>query len=80
METIAENLILQFGSVGILVVVLIYYTNRLFKRMDEKEQFHREERREWKDEISKQNQYVVMHFDRTMSVLSEIRTILDRQK
>jgi len=91
METIAENVITQFGAVGLLVVILIYYTNKLFRKIEDRECAHALEREQfktelfkhsdlWREEIGKQNQYIVMHFDRTMSVLAEIRTIINQRK
>ena len=53
MEDIANNLIIQYGALGLLVVGEGFAITKLWKYLQQRDQSHLKERQTWLDEFKK---------------------------
>lgn len=73
MTDLANNIAVNYGVLGVVVVALGYYIVSVEKR-------HKEERDEWRKTIEKQNDQINKNVQDNTSVLSALKTLLENRR
>jgi len=75
-----KNLWTELGALGFLIAGLTYAVCYFMKSMEKLRQAHTEERKEWRIEMSSQNEKVTEVVETNTTALVELCTLIKSQK
>lgn len=77
-SNIANNFYWQWGSVAVLIWLLVWGLYSSLKRHESKDDIHRLERKEWREQSNKQHEEILNVTKDTHTILTEIKTLLHK--
>jgi uncharacterized membrane protein YqiK len=71
MQELISNVAAQYGAMGILIFVLVWYSRRAVARAEKRDEEHATERAAWRKQAREQHQEVVRIAEKTNESLRE---------
>lgn len=75
MET-ARYIIEQWGGLGLLVVILIWYAKKSFERFEKRDERHEEEREKWRKQSHKQHKDIMKITKKWIELTTELKSVI----
>lgn len=76
MSKVVDYTLVQYGALGLLIIILCGVTYGLFRYIERQSTTHQDERKEWRDEISKQHDETLSVSKNATEVMNDIKTIV----